>query len=65
VNGTVNVNNLRHYNVALFSLDLGSFMNLVICICVLKIQIIKLAHTFEIDCFLTCNNQFRFCLKES
>ena len=47
-----------------FLLDLGSFTNLVICICVLKIQTIKLAHT-QIDCFLTCNNQFCFYLKEN
>ena len=48
-----------------FLLDLGSFTNFVICIYILKIQIIKLAHTFEIDCFMTCNNQFCFSLKES
>ena len=46
-------------------LDLGSFTNLVICIYVSKIQIIKLAHTLEIDRCLTCNNQLCFCLNES
>jgi len=47
-----------------FLLDLGSFTNLLMCIYVLKIQRVKLAHTLEIDkCFLTCNNQFWFCLK--
>ena len=29
-----------------------------------KIRVTKLAKTLEIDCFLTCNNQFCFCLKE-
>ena len=46
-------------------LELGSFMNLVICICVLSKQTMKLAHTLEIGCFSTHNNQFCFCLKES
>jgi len=56
VNGTVCVNNLRHYNIHCVLFDLSSFTNLVICNCVLKIQIIKLAYTLKIDCFLTGNN---------
>ena len=43
----------------------GSFTNLVICIYVLKIPTIKFAHTLKIECFMTCNNQFCFCLKVS
>ena len=41
----------KQFAYIVFLLDLGSFTNLVICIYVLKIQIIKLAHTFEIGCF--------------
>jgi len=63
VNGIVRVTNLRHYNVALFLLEMGSFTNLVMCIYVLMIHRIKLAHTLEIDCVLTRN--CHFCFKES
>jgi len=65
VNGIVRVNNLHYYNMHCVLSDLGSFTNLVICICILKIQIIKLAYILEIDCILTYNNQFSFCLKEN
>ena len=43
----------------------GQYHNCVICIYILEIQKIKLAHTVKIDYFMTCNNQFCFCLKES
>jgi len=65
VNSIICVNNLRHYNIHCVLLYLGSFTNLVICIYVLKTQTIKLAHTLDIDCFLTCNYQFCFCLTKS
>ena len=54
MNGTVN--KALHCNVALFLLEIGSFTNIMICIDVLKMQTIKLAHTLKIDCFLTCKS---------
>jgi len=44
---------------------MGSFTNLIICIYVLKIQMIKLAQSLETDCFLTCNNHFCFSCNEN
>ena len=58
-NGIIRVSNNRTIIAYMAFLLLGSFTNLVMCIYVLKIQTIKLAHTLEIDCFLTCNKQLR------
>jgi len=65
VNGNVRVIICLIIKYIVFLLELGSFTNLVMSVYILKIQLIKLAHTLEISCFLTCNNQFCFCLKES
>jgi len=62
VNGIVRVNNLCHYNVALcFCIHEACNMYLFL----LQIQIMKVNLTFEVDCFLTRNNQTCFHLKES